>query len=462
MPAQKPSATIHISDGAGSMRQIVDMRFETGEWPIQLKIRAKDAEAWMAHLTAEVEERGWNSGGISQLGSDENRGSLTVSVSNASPSSTLDIIWERRRDKRLQLQVRPSGSPILSLDILTSFIEAINTRLQARTTLRQHTRGFLVYDGLPWLGELWLDSNLRLGPPEKHPPSLIGPQAIVVDLMAEGIGRNGVTANFHSRLHELCVFLSFTLGLNVSVTKHEYCWVSYLNTESGITECKLMYGGYTETSAITAFPIAGSVRNIERREALRPGLGPYGIHLDMHEQWVPTDIQTLWTAFADLNRSMRTHLLRAGSAYMNAQLMPKDHRTARAAFLVVTCEALKPAGKRYDRMNIYDVVASLISREEAEGLRALDFGPQRVRSRHLHRGELSAGELSPMLLNDYFADPSFSQMYQVLYKVTRVCLIEWLRAGGKYKVVFLRNRKFRVTNWLMSYVRLIGTRGRGA
>jgi len=50
MPKQKSSAQIHIADGAGGMRQVTDLRFETGEWPIKLVVLAKDAETWMAHL----------------------------------------------------------------------------------------------------------------------------------------------------------------------------------------------------------------------------------------------------------------------------------------------------------------------------------------------------------------------------------------------------------------------------
>jgi hypothetical protein len=32
-----------------------------------------------------------------------------------------------------------------------------------------------------------------------------------------------------------------------------------------------------------------------------------------------------------------------------------------------------------------------------------------------------------MMMNDYFADPSFDDMIQELSRVTRTCLIEWLR-----------------------------------
>jgi hypothetical protein len=58
MPKQKSSAQFHVADGAGGMRQVADLRFEAGEWPIELVVPANDAESWMAHLEAEPEERG--------------------------------------------------------------------------------------------------------------------------------------------------------------------------------------------------------------------------------------------------------------------------------------------------------------------------------------------------------------------------------------------------------------------
>lgn len=39
MPKQKSSAQIHVAGGAGSMRQVADLRFETCEWPIELVVK---------------------------------------------------------------------------------------------------------------------------------------------------------------------------------------------------------------------------------------------------------------------------------------------------------------------------------------------------------------------------------------------------------------------------------------
>lgn len=191
MPKQKSSAQIHIADGTGGMRQVADLRFETGEWPIDLVVPEKDAETWMLHLNAETQERGWNSSSFSQLDAAENSGTLSVHTANGPSPATLDITWERPRGKELRIRARPSGSPALSLDVANEFINAVRARVRTGKVLRAHRQALLTYDGLPWKGELWLDDNLRLGPPSKHPDSLLGPQILIVDAMMEGIGQQG-------------------------------------------------------------------------------------------------------------------------------------------------------------------------------------------------------------------------------------------------------------------------------
>ena len=64
MPKEKPRAQIMVADGEGGMRAVEDHRFDEGPWPLDFTVPAKDAEAWMAHLRAETEVRGWNASGI--------------------------------------------------------------------------------------------------------------------------------------------------------------------------------------------------------------------------------------------------------------------------------------------------------------------------------------------------------------------------------------------------------------
>jgi hypothetical protein len=260
----------------------------------------------------------------------------------------------------------------------------------------------------------------------------------------------GVTANCQKRLHELCVFLGFVLGLKLEMSKFERAWAYEVDAEGRFTDCHLRNIGYVELLPQVGFPKRGIARPVERRDVTRPGLGPYGIRSDMHEEWIPRDIEELWQRFLTLPPAKRDHLLRAGNAYLTARMMWPDQRTAYAAFLVVACEALKPVGKTGDRMNVYDVVASLVSPSDAQSLRQLAFHPQKVRSKHLHRGELLAGELLPVLFNDHFRDPSFDEMLRVLSRTSRICLIEWLRLGGKYKVVCLPREKDRPASHAVS------------
>jgi hypothetical protein len=438
MPKQKPSTQIQVADGAGGMRPVVDLRFDDDEWPIRLVVPANDAETWMAHLSAEIEERGWNSSGLSQLDGAENSGTLSVHTTSGLSPPGLDIVWEKPRGAAIRLRARPSGTPVLSLEVARNFIDATSARQRTGKTLRAHRWELLTYDGLPWRGELWLERQIRLGPPSKHPPdALLGPQVIIVDAMIEGIGRQGVSTNFQTLLYELRVFLSVVLGLHLTINKCERGWIYQLDEKLRITDCTLGHVGYAETSKSTQFPSVGHAPPIERREVSRPGLGQTGIWPDMHEQWVPADIEQLWRIFAGLPTHNREHLLRAGNAYLIARSMWPDQRTAYAAFLVVACEALKPSGKRHDKANVYDVVASLITPSDGERLRALSVPPQRVRSKHVHRGELAAGELLPMLIHNPFKDPSFDEMINELSRISRVCLIEWLRCKGDYKLVRL-------------------------
>jgi hypothetical protein len=432
MPKQKSSAQIHVADGAGGMRQVADLRFEAGEWPIEFVVPANDVESWMAHLNAEAEERGWNFSSFSQLDATENSGTLSVHPANGPSPATLDIVWERPRGKELRLRARPSGDPALSLDVAQAFINSVSERVRARKTLRAHRQAFLIYDGLPWRGELWLDADHRLGPPSRHPDTLLGPQMVIVDAMIEGIGQQGVTANFQKRLHELQVFLGFVLGIKLEISKFERAWVYEVDAEGHFTDCKLRDIGYVELSPQEGFPKPGCTRPIERRDVTRPGLGSYEITSDMNELWVPADIEQLWDSFVRLPSPRREHLLRAGNAYLIAKSMWPDQRTAYAAFLVVACEALKPTGKRYDRLNAYDVIASLLNPSEAQRFRELSVHPQKVRSGHVHRGELL-----PMLMQNHFMDPSFDEMLRALSAISRLCLIEWLRCGGRYRVVHL-------------------------
>lgn len=435
MPKQKPSTQIHVADGTGGMRPVLDHRFEAGPWPIEFVIPTKDADSWMAHLDAEMKERGWSASGISQIDVEENSGTLSVHVANGPSPPTLHIVWEKPRGADLCVKARPDGNPIIAVDLAREFIDAINKRAQERITARAHRWDMLTYEGLPWRGELWLGDDIRLGPPSRCPDALIGPQVVIIDAMVEGIGPTGIAANFQTRIQELRIFLGIVLEICAKPVRPKHGWVAQFDEHGRPTACTLQSTGYWEVGPPRTFPVKGSCPPVPREAVTRPGTGRTGIWPDMSEEWVPADVEELWRAFTALPAAKRENLLHAGNAYLIARSMWPDQRTAYAAFLVVACEALKPTGKRYDKLNVYDVVASLLSPSEAERLRKHSAPPQQVRSKHLHRGELAAGELLPILIQDYFADPSFDEMLGELSRVCRVCLIEWLRRRGEYVVV---------------------------
>jgi hypothetical protein len=260
MPKEKSSAQIQVADGGGGMRPVLDLRFEAGEWPIEVIVPSQDAETWMAHLHAEMEDRGWSSNALSQLDGAENSGTLYVHTVSGRSSEGLEIVWERPRGGALRLRARSGGVPALALEIARNFIEATSARQRNGKTLSAHRWDLLTYDGLPWRGELWLESGLRLGPPSKHTThALLGPQVVIVDAMVEGIGQDGVNANFQTRLHEIRIFLSVVLGLHVTKNRFERRWICEMDDQLRITDCKLGHVGYAEISKPAAFP-SGATR----------------------------------------------------------------------------------------------------------------------------------------------------------------------------------------------------------
>ena len=418
------------------MRAVEDHRFGDSTWAMDFVVAPVAANDWMSHLAAEMEARNWTWTGISQLDSTANSGSMTL-ISAPGPSApSIEVVWKKNRGKDLRVWARTGGEPALDLAIARELFSAVDKRVQNRTMLRAHQRALLAYTGLPWRGELWLDADTRLGPPSKFPNSLLGPQNIVVDLMVEGIGHQGLAARRQRRLEEIRVFLGILLGINPTPVRSEYGWVTSVDPASGEVTSAMAVLGYSESDLQPAFPQRGLAKPIQEVHVVRPGLGPHGITPDVHERWVPSDTEHLWQQFIGLPPARKEQLLHAGNAYSIAQSLWPSQRTAYAAFVVVACEALKPPGRRFEDLNMYDVVASLFSLQEATALRhQYKLHPQKVRSDHVHRGRLEAGELLPLLLTDFFADPAFDEMLRRLTMAVRTCMIEWLRGSGQYKVI---------------------------
>jgi hypothetical protein len=442
MAKRKIQSTVSVADGAGGLVPVDDLRFDSGAWPIHFTVAADWADHWIAHLNVECSERGWHPAALSQLGSDESSGTLIIRTENGSQSPTLELIWERRRGGPIDVKARPGGCPPLSLETGNDLIEKVRQRCAAGTSTRLHRRTHLTYEGLPWRGELWLADDLCLSPPSQYPPSLIGPQIVVVDAMVDGFGWQGVNSTFALLVRELSLFMSVVTWTQFDREKVGSVWTFSTDKEGKFSGSELRPIGYWEKRS-DGMPKRGDARAIPTEPVQRPDLEASGINVEDEERSVPADIDDLWLRLSALSVDLRDQFLRSANAYYIARSMWPDQKTAYAAFMVVACEALKPAGRRSDHWNVYDVVEALLGSREAQRLRQLPHAPQRVRSGHLHRGQLAGDEFIPFLLQTHFRDPSFDEMLSALTRTARMCLIEWLRRGGRYAQPDRTNRRRR-------------------
>ena len=446
MANQKPGGRLSVTDGSGGLREVQDHRFDGTPWPIQLRVAPEDARAWMAHVTVEGETRGWSSAGVGQLDPEQNSGSLTLHLTPGGAGPTIDIAWDKKRDAYLAVRLHPGGEPAPAPDLVRDFVQAVDKRVRERRTDTMHRRAVLLYQGLPWTGELWLTDSLRLGPPSRFAPALHSTQAVVIDAQVNGIGWQGVIADLHRVLREVRLVLSPLLGLHLTVESgSEQGWVPEFDEKHQLTDCRMRTTGYWEGWLPAGFPSRGAAPPIERL-TMQEELARLGIPAIQRVIRVPEEAALLWRAFTALPSPLKQQFLNACNAFSIASDLWPDQRTACAAFLVVTCEALKPTSRRFRRANVYDVIASLAGHDAAIALRGRAVSPQKTRSEHFHRGVLVADDLPNLLFGDPFSNPSFDTMLRDLWRAARVCLIEWLSRSGRYQFVWLP-REARRQRW---------------
>ena len=123
--------------------------------------------------------------------------------------------------------------------------------------------------------------------------------------MVEGIGWQGVNAQFQRTLFELRVFLATVLGSRFDEMKNTRGWAYDVNECGQVADCRITTLGYVETKGPPDFPTPGSVPPVERRIIERPGVGKLGVTIgitsDMSERWVPDDTEILWGLFCNLS-----------------------------------------------------------------------------------------------------------------------------------------------------------------
>ena len=390
----------------------------------------------MAQLGAECELRGYHSHGISQPDADETSGTTTIRLANGAAAPAFDLVWEKLRDKALVVQARPGGDPVPTIPDLRCFLAAATKATRSKRRAVQHKRAYLVVpNGRPWSGDLWLTPKLCLGAPSKQGSYASDPHIIVVDAMVEGIGWRGVTDSFQRLLRELLIFLDVVIGTHAIEQRDRRAW-TYEIEDNHYKNIELRFSGYYELEP-PQMPIAGARPAMPIQTVMRPGVvgAPNLAHTDT--QVAPQDAASLWQQLQSLKPELQRQFLEAGNAYWNAQSFWWHQRTAFASFLVVSCEALKPARRKFDNANIYDVINSLRDQTAAEQLRTLAQHPQSIRSDHFHRGKLADNELAPRFGSNYFDDPTFDELLRTLNINARICLIQWLRLGGNYTLRWL-------------------------
>jgi hypothetical protein len=433
MVRSKPKSKIMVADGAGGLLEVVDRRFDRREWPISFQVPAAEAENWFRHLEFERERRGWSSAGMSQLQSRENSGSLILLDAGV---EKLSIVWDRARGEALNVRARPTADMDLS-DAQECF-RRTNERSSAGATERQYRWGVLEYEGRAWRGELWLDDDLRIGPPSKqYEGASRGPRIVVVDAIVDCISQGQSPAVFGQLLEELAAFLAVVVSISFHLPRQGQVWTWALTAEG--TDCSVRHLGYVEAANRPGMPARGTCVPVP--------MGPADVTDE--ELTVPQDIVSLWEKYRSLTAERRWQFLRAASKLQEARLLWDEQRgTASFALMVVACEALKPADPLYSEHNIYDVIDALLGKGARERLQTQLFDPkihsklhpQSVRSAHLHRGEFHGSEFAHEVIMSNFRDPTFDEATRELMKITRAAITEWLCRGGVFTMP-MRNRK---------------------
>ncbi len=434
MAKAKSKSTFMVADGTGGMAQVHDWRLESGYWPIRFEVPDDQAETWLEHLSAECGRRGWRYWGSTQLDAAENSGSLTIS-SGGPGQPQLALAWERNPQGPIKIRARSVGTPEFPSDQANDFFQVINERSAARFMEQFHRAGHLSYEGLAWRGELWLEDWLRLGPPSKQDETaLIGPRIVLVDASINGIDEIYAAFKFKLVLDELATFLAVIMGTQInSPTFIDRAW-TYDANSPGRVECEIRWLGYFEKERPDVMPAKGVFHPVPLEPVSRPEYSRRGIDGTQLELHLPMDILDLWRGFRELSPTQRRQFLQAASMWQLALSLKQDYQTARFAWMVATCECLKPPDPKFDKHNIYHVIDALLGKSIADQLQQPWFRPQAVRNAHFHRGDFRGSEFIRHSLMSSFQDPTFDQACRELYQITQAAIIEWIRRRGVFSM----------------------------
>ena len=217
------------------------------------------------------------------------------------------------------------------------------------------------------------------------------------------------------------------MGTDVHLPTQGRVWTWAFTDGGRDVECAVRNLGYWEQEVRQEMPARGAVRSIPLRRLTRPDFSERGIDTSTTEQSVPADIVDLWTTYREMRPDQKQQFLQAAAKWQEALTQWRERRTLSFALMVIACEALKPAGSRDRRHNIYQVVESLLGPVYVERLREHLPHPQDVRSAHLHRGEFRSSEFVLAALSSSFYDPTFDEASRTLASITQEAIIEWLK-----------------------------------
>ncbi len=406
------------ADGKTVSIPLGDFRQEKGPWPIKFGVPVEQAGHWLQHLQAECGPRGWGYSSTSEANQKENSGSITIRAGAIVPCPELIVVWKRRRGGTIGVKARPAGTPELDRPTADEFFARVNDRARLNQLEKIYCRREIYYDGLPWLGELWLDDSLRLGPPSRqYEEALCGPRVILVDAEVEAIDGHDAGCVFDLKLRELSVFLSIVMRTSVECPKLGREWVfDVLPDGQANSEARQL--GYHEPNRLSAMPAKGTSPPIPLHPVSRPDFSEPVIYCEWKQEKLPWDVVDLWRAYTSLSDEARRRFLQAGNLYRRAISLGRDEQTLRVALMVVTCEALKLPEQKYDGHNAASVVQALLGNAAGAVILGKDVHPLGVRNMHLHRGEFKGGEFLKLVTESSDRDPTFDQRSRELGAIT--------------------------------------------
>jgi hypothetical protein len=454
MTRAKSKAVAMTSDGAGGVTQLQDRRFEdVRKWP-GLKIPPELADSWLKYLSAQCERRRWRCSAFAQMDRKENSGSITV-YTGGPDQPQLAIVWERKRGGPIGVRYRSVGATEFPLVEAGKLFETVSELCRSGAKERVYCRGQLVYEGLPWRGELWLDDTLRLGPPIRQDEMLLGSRVILVDAEVPGIEAKDAFSNFAVTLRELAVFLSVVMRMEVRVPRNSHRQWTFALGPDGKATCELRFVGYCEPDQPTGMPTRGIAPAVPLKSVHRPDFSSPGIVVGTDtEQYLPADIGDLWQALVGLPPDLRLQFLQVGSMWQTALSVGSENRTARFAWTVAACEALKPHAAQYRNHNIYHVINALLGTSVADLLKEQWFQPQNVRNAYFHSGEFRGSEFVPHEWISSYQDPTFDKAARALAQLAPAAILEWLMRGGTLTMPPLDPRTT-ARHWMKEYGGLV-------